>query len=181
MFVAGSGSADTWTLTHFDWKRHHEGYAAVGDPIPVEEEIANGLEFYAGSHPILYVSEYKHAMYPTANACEDYPFNVDLLGGASCNVNPEDCANSKAGRLEVGLPYISPDYNVGELTDQLMDELPGYPGEYAWHGISFEDLADGKEMFCGSLPPRGDTLKDEPCAGSMANMWFNEVTSPYDR
>jgi len=191
LFVARTGP-NNWTPTHIDWKRHEEGYADEGDPIPVEEEIANGLEFYDESHPKLYVSEYKHAMYPTAEACEDYPFALEWKL-KWITINPEDCASSDAGWLVYGLPDTPLEHNVGEIggkvvgpggrvrmTYPLIDELPGYPGEYAWHGISFSDFGTA-EYFCGGLPARGDTLFDKPCAGSIAKMWFDPNDNPYEQ
>ena len=189
IFVAGSGPAENWTLTHVDWKRHHEGFADEGDPIPIGTEIRNGLQFYSETHPIVYISQDKHASYPTANACEDYPWVIEVGKDNWWNikfftVNPEDC-----GEMHYGLPYTPISHNVGEMVTQyqLIDVLPGYldPPEYAWHGNIIpghvdEDTGKEKEWFCGGWIIAGEKLLDEPCAGSMFNMWFNWIASPYD-
>lgn len=195
MFVYPN-SEGSWTVRYIDFKRHFEGFGDEEDPIPVAKLIGEGLRFKDGSHPILYVAQHKHAMYPTKKACEDATWHFE---GTTCTVNPEDCGADPwfDTQAPVGIPIsnilVPADHNVGEFENDIhvvipdlgstqktfprMDKLPEYLGEYAWHGINVSGHGE-KEFFCGALSP-SSTLLDEPCAGSLRNMWFDPLNDPY--
>lgn len=155
-------SRPNWDLTHIDWKRHHEGF---GDEVPIGQAIQEGLQFYDGTHAILYVSEDKHATYPTEQMCESYPHEVF----PGCQITFEHCAGWNGNQLY--FPGLFPEHNVGEKDYQLMNDLsPIFQGEYVW-------ALGGK--FCGGIGSGGG-LADEDCAGAMGTMWYHPIDNdPY--
>jgi hypothetical protein len=163
--VTASQSARDWRLTHIDWKRHEEGFNDPGDPIPMvmlEQEQDLQLE---GSHPIVYVSGLKHAMYPNLQDCASYTHSEVL-----CRVWFELCDPGVSF-----LPDTPYDHNVGERASvgyALLDSLAEYAYERAW---STDRFCGGfaEEWQCAKVHPAPLVGKEVPvCSGGMGNMWF---------
>ena len=198
LFVAGPGSGvvpegaiidqtSKWFLTHIDWKRHHEKF---GSPKSIKELTSEGMALNA-THPIVFVSEDKHAMYPSYDMCEAYTMDIseeapEVPEYAGCIVKFEDCGGEAFYGVRADIqyiPYTPPEKNVGEVeqtarivtgesvlnASHLIEDLsPEFPCENAWN----------TQEFCGGLRGYGcdpifnsSGALDEPCAGGMGNMW----------
>lgn len=112
--------------------------------------------FGKNTHPKIYVSESKHAMYPDLDACESY--------GAT---NWEDCGGGAIKKYT-----IIQCQNVGEkwkpafdrLSDSCSRKLSGtYPKEYAFTVYDMNKKKDVK--FCGNLGGSN-------CAGAIGGKWW---------
>ncbi len=108
------------------------------------------------THPKIYVSESKHAMYPSLDACESYG-----------TTNWEDC-----GGGEIKSFSINQCQNVGEKQAPAFDRLSNscdktlsgvYPKEYAFTVYNMNTEKDVK--FCGN---KGGSN----CAGSIGGKWW---------
>jgi hypothetical protein len=133
--------------------RHSKGYTYE---YPQEIEMD-------GTHPVLYISDGKHATYPSYNNCTNANM-IDFIstGWFSLGI-PEQC-DSWTGIL-ADLPE---DHNVGEEYFPLFqstndrDELRNlYPDEWIWKDVP----------FCGGTPVQGRhqklALSQPICAGSI--------------
>lgn len=159
IFVADYGN--TWKLESIVIKRHHDDWKDYDESrFSYESDKETGLK----THPVIYVSESKHAMYSSINECEDY--SVELYNvGFSCEVKFEDCG----GGIKLSL-YTPPSYNVGEHNKHNFNALNEvttlFPGEDAWKdtpfcgGYTWESCKDFAGMF------------DKTCAGSIGGKWF---------
>ncbi len=153
----------TWSLTHVNWKRHHEGFDYESHLQTVAEAKADGLEFFEHSHPLLYVSEDKHAMYPTHEYCEGYEMNIKEY----CKISFEHCSGHPVYTRENPIrTLILDDLNVGEADAHLFEDMgPVFPGENVW--------AKGeKDYFCGSLDAAPGLAEPGPCGGPMGKLWY---------
>lgn len=118
-----------------------------------DQQICATLEFEQ-DRLRLQISEDKHAIYPTAQACEEVRLvtQISLPLGAGTTGFGEDCG----GGPKLTLPV----YNTGEPgegTQVDVDLSAIFPGEVVWGG-------DG---FCGG---RGSTYDSElPCVGPIQN------------
>jgi hypothetical protein len=135
-------------------RRHGGGY----------DYSRNDFEYREGTHPVLWVSEGKHAMFPSSDDCENHSFMTGF---------DEDCGGGP--EWYGSLPFA---VNVGEMelksfeyTDERK-ELSAFPGERIW---------DRDYPFCGgydvgderwdywAVPYFGDW---PTCAGAVGDKWF---------
>ena len=136
--------------------RRHDDYWRSYDTSDETEWRQMTPPFGKRTHMKVYVSESKHAMYPSLDACESY--------GAT---NWEDC-----GGGEIRKYSIIQCQNIGEklspafdrLRDSCSEKLSGiYPKEYAF---TVYDMNKNKEVkFCGNLG--GST-----CSGAIGGKWW---------
>lgn len=109
------GQWDNWQTTRLlsiYWKRHY-------DNIYETSENVVGYDNFSGTstmtHPIIYVSEDKHGMYPTHEFCEDY--QTDVLwekANIPCWPKMEDCSDG----VSLQISNLSPQWNVGEAINK---------------------------------------------------------------
>jgi hypothetical protein len=164
IFVADYGPTD-WKIEAIDIKRHGNDWEPYDDTrFSYERDEETGLN----THPIVYVSEGKHAMYPSENECDNYS-HVFYDFGVSCNIKFEDCG----GGIKLNL-YTPEKYNVGERERQNFDSLGEvtneFPGAYAW--------AD--KPFCGGWAPEScsdfaGVMLDKACPGVIGHKWFPTI------
>ncbi|NNC80663.1 MAG: hypothetical protein HKN94_10985 [Acidimicrobiales bacterium] len=157
VYVLGTPENE-WSVNHLDIKRHHD---APKDYLP--SRVAPGAWPQSGhfayalqSHPLLLVSQWKHATYTTHRECETYKAEWEGLRLA-------DFENCSGG--DYLNPRLSWSQNVGERHEQLVDSLQinfrdgttGWAGERAWAtGIG----------FCGGLVRSG-------CTSDIAGKWWH--------
>ena len=172
--------SDGWRLTHINWKRHHEGFDYEGHLQTVAEAEADGLEF-EDTHPVLYVSEDKHAMYPSHDACEGYEMHLSEKLRDECRISFEHCSGHPIyNRQNPIKTMILKELNVGEeirvqrmtsgpkpVTFHLFEDMgPVFPGENVW------ETREGT-YFCGSLwIDSPGWIEPGPCGGPMGKLWY---------
>lgn len=135
---------------HGDETRHSGIWNAKGEScntgkvkLGPDQKLCSTLQFEDGRVKIQ-ASEGKHALYPTAQLCEDVRL-VATIG--------EDCGG--------GGTHIFPVYNAGEPDERyrLMDDVGHiFPGEKIWSA----------QEFCGSKTTRTYN-KALPCVGKIGN------------
>jgi len=161
IFVADYG--DTWKIESLVMKRHHDDWKEYPESaFSFERDEETGLR----THPIIYVSESKHAMYASSDECEGYSVEIYDFG-LSCEVKFEDCD----GGVKLTL-HTPPAHNVGEHgrhAFETLDEVSRlFPGESVWRdtpfcgGYTWESCEEFAGMF------------DKTCAGSLLGKWFPE-------
>jgi hypothetical protein len=122
----------------------NEGKVMLG----VDQNICSELHF-SSNRLLLQISEDKHAIYPSAAACEEVrlvaQLSLPLIGNTGFG---EDCGG--------GGQFILPPYNAGEPGAPLAVDIAAvFPGEQVWGGGG----------FCGG---RGATYDSElPCVGTI--------------
>lgn len=187
---------DTW-LSSIYWKRHY-------DPIYETSQSVVQYDDFRGTssrtHPVIYVSEDKHGMYPDKDSCENYKTDViqvraedwvkdnitigplDNLVYIPVTPKMEDCDGGLWYEVK-NLPQI---LNVGEgRSEETMNRfaLQGtiYEGYDPWLNQPFWGRSDIAKVcqnpagglggkWCGSPYP---SSKDHPCG---ADNWFGTDT-----
>jgi len=186
-FIVNYGNWDNTRLESIYWKRHYDDIYQTSDDEVSYGDVGDG---YGPTHPIIYVSEDKHGMYPNHDDCEDYKTDVvkEKLEDAAGYVVPgaleeliyipvtpkmEDCS----GGLEIYYNNLSPNWNVGEsISSDTMNThaLDGtfYEGYNPWENEKFYGRTDTVKVcegaagglggkWCGTPFPVGS---DHPCA-----------------
>jgi len=166
----------TYSLTHINWSRHHEGFDYPGQLQTLAQAQNSGLNLYNGQHPMLYVSEDKHATYPSHEICEGY--KMEIPGWSDCFIGFEHCSGHPIwNESNPFKPIILKEHNVGEA-EQVMRMATGSPVMTRFH--LFEDMSpifpdenvwSYEQPFCGGVAPSGG-LADEKCGGPFGNRWF---------
>jgi hypothetical protein len=125
-----SATGETYNFGHIAMQDGTD--SGVLDPMPASLEIG----FFG---PNFYVSEDKHAIYPTAQVCE---WASLVFIGDTLETIGEDCDGGGEFRFHV--------YNVGELDYPLLDDISGiFPPEA---GTQPEFIwSDPDHLFCGGL------------------------------
>lgn len=179
--AGGVAAWDNATIDALYVKRHYD---------PIKAYSASDVAKWYGEHPVLWVSEAKHAQYVSAGECEWYPLHLseDQLGHGAWQwvvshtvslvghvVYLEDCG----GGPEI-LPTTTWMQNVGEIDypgwdrqaiDRLGDSesplLSGmYPYEEAWLDTRVDADGETHEVkFCGG------GSADE-CGGNLRGKWI---------
>jgi hypothetical protein len=131
-----------WRIHTVLMKRHYDDWEAY-----------DASDFaYRGTHPVVYVSESKHAMYHSLSACENYAL-----------MTFEDCGGGTSLTL-----FTPPEHNVGERGAPAFDAMRHAPSsklaslfsdsqhtEYTWTDTP----------FCGGWV-------GTPCSGSVSGKWW---------
>ncbi len=185
-FIANYGN---WTNTRLEsiyWKRHYDDFEETSENAVAYEDIGDG---YGRTHPIIYVSEDKHGMYPDHDSCEDYETDV-VAEKIKIPLTPkmEDCSGGE--RLHYG--NVTQQQNVGEAKSENTKNraaLNGtiYAGYDPWQDVDFWGRTD-YEKVCVSMGPAGglggkwcgnpfSTRTDHPCNNS--DWWGNKASSGY--
>jgi hypothetical protein len=123
---------DTW-LESIYWKRHHDPFYETGQEVVAYDDFGTGGD---RTHPVIFVSADKHAMYPDADSCEDYETDVvqvtdedwikdnitigplDSLVYIPTTPKMENCGKYGNGESDGGvvmqISYLPQQWNVGE-------------------------------------------------------------------
>jgi hypothetical protein len=142
IFAVHNPLHDNWYVGGILMKRHHD-----------EWEAYKPSEFtYRGTHPKIFVSESKHAMYPSVSACEDYALWTF-----------EDCG----GGIELNL-YTPPAHNVGERGAPAFDAMRYAPSDVLVRLFSdnvHTEYTWTDAPFCGGWV-------GTPCGGALTGKWW---------
>ncbi len=143
-----------------------------------------------GSHPRIYVSASKHAMYSSYEACDDYGIGWGLIdfefcgtGGWAVNGKQDLVAawpfglNPDESKLD-GINVAELGFNVGERDHPTYYRIPDnsfglYENEFVWAG-SPESKAYGIEAadyFCGGAGGQAAGT-DMECGGGLESKWW---------
>ncbi|MCJ7722947.1 MAG: PAN domain-containing protein [Anaerolineales bacterium] len=196
-FVSNNGN---WTNTRLEsiyWKRHYDPFYETSEDAVVYKDLNDG---FGATHPVIYVSEDKHAMYPSHDMCEDYETDVvqEKLESAAGYLVPgiledfiyipvtpkmEDCSGGQERYTDVTFAY-----NVGEAkSNSTMNRnvLNGsiYAGYDPWDNVEFLGRTDNVKFcdsaaggiggkWCGNPYP---SSKEHPCDSD--NWWFSASSS----
>lgn len=185
-FIAKYGNWDNTRLETIYWKRHYDKIYATSDNAVNFEDLGDGN---GRTHPIIYVSEDKHGMYPSHDECENYETDVvqEKLEDAAGNFVPgvledyiyipvtpkmEDCS----GGPQLHYAYVNAQQNVGEAKSESTKNrsaLNGtlYQGYDPWENVAFWGRTDYEKIcidpagglggkWCGTQYPTGS---DHPC------------------
>ncbi len=126
----------------------NDGKVALGP----DQTICSAIQF-TGNRLLLQISQDKHAIYPSPQACEDVRLVLQLalplpFGGTTGF--GEDCGD--------GPQLVVQSFNVGEPNNHIDIDISAiFPGEQVWGG-------DG---FCGGRGPTYDA--NLPCVGPIDN------------
>ena len=177
---------DNWNNTQLEsiyWKRHYDDIYETSENSVGYEDFGDG---YGRTHPIIYVSEDKHGMYPNKGQCEDYETDV-VAEKIKIPLTPkmEDC--DEGVRLQIN--YVPAQWNVGEAKSESTKNrsaLNGshYQGYDPWENVAFWGRTDYEKIcvdpagglggkWCGTPFPVGS---DHPCA---KDGWWNYGSSGY--
>lgn len=129
------------------------------------------------NHPVLYVSQNKHAMYPALTGsmgCETIGSKSVTYKGVGCTISWEDCDSSDSD--DVVYPWITFYQNVGENKNHRTSRVdyatsPNaeyYPNEWIW-----KDSTDSRDnVFCGGYDPGSKLCSPIGCAGALNDKWI---------
>ena len=183
-FVANYGN---WTNTQLEsiyWKRHYDDIYETDQSSVGYKDLGDGT---GRTHPIIYVSEDKHGMYPSHDKCENYETDV-VAEKIKIPLTPkmEDCS----GGVEVYYTNITQTQNVGEAKSESTKNrtaLNGtiYAGYDPWANVEFlgrtdyykicENAAGGMGgKWCGTPFATGS---DHPC--NNVDWWSSKESSGY--
>lgn len=169
------GQWDNWQSTrlmYITWKRHFDDYYETSETVVSYDDFGSGGN---RTHPVIYVSEDKHAMYPSSDECEEYQTDeIKKKTGIGCYPRMEDCDEGTPLRI-VNLPQ---QWNVGESINESTKNhtaLNGtiYEGYDPWQNNAFMGRTDDVKVcpgaggglegkWCGSTTTTNST---HPCAG----------------
>jgi hypothetical protein len=142
-----------WRVKTILIKRHHDKYKRY------DASQFRYIEDSPGevpSHPVIYVSESKHAMYPSSSACEKYgPSWLPWIGRF------EDCGGGPSMS-----PPTPPQHNVGERHSPLFNWLSDAGSGHLTRLFGNEE-AWGNFAFCG-----GRDLVVGGCGGALGGKWW---------
>ncbi|MBA4419932.1 MAG: hypothetical protein C0391_02180 [Anaerolinea sp.] len=175
------GQWDNWQTTHLNsiyWKRHYDPIYETSAEVVAYRDFSGGTNY---THPVIYVSEDKHGMYPSHDECEDYETHViQDETYIPCTPKMEDCS----GGVQLQITNLPPQWNVGEsISESTMNttalEGTHYQGYNPWENIEFAGRTDYEKLctalggglggkWCGS-PFAGE---GHPCSGSN---WWGKV------
>ncbi len=185
-FIANYGNWTNIRLESIYWKRHYDDIYETGESSVGYEDIGDGN---GRTHPIIYVSEDKHGMYPNHDDCEDYETDV-VAERIKIPLTPkmEDCSGGV--RLHYG--NVTQQQNVGEAKSESTKNrtaLNGtiYEGYDPWANVDFWGRTD-YEKVCVSIGPAGgiggkwcgtpySTGSDHPC--NFVDWWGTSASSGY--
>jgi hypothetical protein len=174
-FIANYNNWSSTYLQSIYWKRHYDPvYETSGDVVAYVDFTNSGNR----SHPVIHVSEDKHGMYPSKDACEDY--KTDVLwekADIPCWPKMEDCD----GGIVLNITYLPARWNVGESRYESTMNTTALEGTYyqgynPWENIPFGGRTDYEKLcvdmggglagkWCGSA----STGDGHPCSGY--NWW----------
>lgn len=197
-FVANYGNWENTRLESIYWKRHYDPYSETSENAVLYKDLNDG---FGTTHPIIYVSEDKHGMYPSHNMCENYTTDVvqEKLESAAGYLVPsvledfiyipvtpkmEDCSEGPETYVDVTFAF-----NVGEAkSNSTMNRhvLDGtiYAGYDPWDNREFLGRTDIVKVcdsaaggiggkWCGNPYSSSD---DHPCDSD--DWWFSSSSSP---
>lgn len=188
----GSGDwQDTWLESIF-WKRHYDPIYETPENKVSYVDIGDG---FGRTHPLIYVSEDKHGMYPNHTECENYQTDVvqERIKNAidiKIPLTPkmEDCS----GGDRINFANLSNRQNVGEaISEKTMNRttLNGtiYEGYDPWENVEFWGRTDYEKLcidpagglggkWCGS-PHYNVNMSYHPCNSS--DWWGVKQSSGY--
>ena len=183
-FIANYGD---WTNTRLEsiyWKRHYDDIYETDQSAVQYEDLGDGT---GRTHPIIYVSEDKHGMYPNHDACEDYETDV-VAEKIKIPLTPkmEDCS----GGLRLHYANVNQSQNVGEAKSESTKNrtaLNGtiYSGYDPWENVDFLGRTDTYKYcekpaggmggkWCGTPFATGS---DHPC--NNVDWWSSKGSSGY--
>ena len=196
-FVANYGN---WTNTRLEsiyWKRHYDPYTETSESAVMYKDMNDG---FGATHPIIYVSEDKHGMYPSHDACENYKTDVvqEQLESAAGYLVPsvledfiyipvtpkmEDCSGGPEFFVNVEFAY-----NVGEAkSNSTMNRhvLDGsiYSGYDPWDNVEFLGRTDYVKICDGAAGGIGGKWCGNPYPSSASHpcdsddWWFSSSSS----
>jgi hypothetical protein len=196
-FVANYGNWTNNRLESIYWKRHYDPYEETSENAVLYMDMNDGFGY---SHPVIYVSEDKHGMYPTINACENYKTDVvqEKLESAAGYLVPgiledfiyipvtpkmEDCGEGPEVFVDVTFAF-----NVGEAkSNATMNRhvLDGtiYSGYDPWDNVEFLGRTDTVKVCDGAAGGIGgkwcgnpyQSAKGHPCDSD--NWWYPSSSS----
>lgn len=177
-FIAQYNNWESTYLQSIYWKRHYDSIYETSSDVVEYSNFNSGGNL---THPIIYVSEDKHGMYPSHDECEDY--KTDVLwdkADVPCWPKMEDCS----GGVVLNITYLPAQWNVGEsISESTMNttalEGTHYQGYNPWENIEFAGRTDYEKLctalggglggkWCGS-PFAGE---GHPCSGPN---WWGKV------
>jgi DNA-directed RNA polymerase subunit RPC12/RpoP len=147
-------NSSTWRVMALMISRHYD---------PWEYYETSEFRWVDGTHPIVWVSENKHAAYSSHGECSEY--SLTGLGV----VRYEDCGSSL--KLDYTITEGMDGFNVGERYSHIIDEIPSnglglFSNEFVWDDV----------RFCG-----GRSGANRPdCAGEMTGMWWYPIDDSGD-
>jgi len=199
-FVANYGNWTNNRLEYIFWKRHYDPYEETSENAVLYMDMNDG---FGPSHPVIYVSEDKHGMYPSHDMCENYKTDVvqEKLESAAGYLVPgiledliyipvtpkmEDCSGGETMFVNVTF-----DYNVGEAKSSATmkrNVLDGsiYAGYDPWDNGAFLGRSDTVKVcdgaaggiggkWCGNPYP---SAEGHPC--DKDDWWFSSsISSSY--
>lgn len=168
------GQWDNWQSTrllYITWKRHYDDYYETSETAVQYDDFGTGGD---KTHPVIYVSEDKHGMYPSHDECEEYKTDeIWKKAKIPCYPRMEDCSDGTNLRIT----YLPQQWNVGESINENTKNrtaLNGtiYEGYDPWENQSFMGRTDDVKVcpgaggglegkWCGSTTTTSDT---HPCA-----------------
>jgi len=157
IFVYENPIDGNWYIGKILMRRHDETEWTAHGP----EEFYYAQDEVSGltTHPYVYVSESKHAMYKSANACEDYTFFY--IPGLT---DFEDCDGGPIMTLATPASH-----NVGERDAMAFDQL-STSSSYILRNLFWVESAWSNGRFCG-----GKDISVSECAGPMSGKWWPPV------
>lgn len=187
LYIQKNGNWENTRLESIYWKRHYDPIYQTSESIVDYEDIGDG---FGRTHPVIYVSEDKHGMYPSHKACEKYETDVveERIRGAikiKIPLTPkmEDCSDGD----RLNFKNLSHLLNVGEaISEETMNRaaLNGtiYAGYDPWENVDFWGRTDYEKLcvdpagglggkWCGNPFSTG---QDHPC---NSKDWFGNKNS----
>jgi hypothetical protein len=188
-FIANYGN---WTNTRLEsiyWKRHYDKIYETSQSAVRYKDLNDGT---GATHPIIYVSEDKHGMYPNHDECEDYETDVvkealyDKYIPIPVTPKMEDCSGGKQlfytynmySTQNVGEAKSENTKNRAALNGTLYDGYDPWANVEFWGRTDYDKLCEtpaggigGK--WCGTPFSVGS---DHPCS---SNDWWEHESSGY--
>jgi hypothetical protein len=161
IWVTQSPIDSKWSLTGMLWRVHKDDWN-------YETKLYNARDgVYFDGHPLMYVSESKHAMYPKLSKCENYKWFLYEDCGEGEIIMLSDMNVSPGGNIYSRV--VPSSHNVGEANSHNFDQLKesgdysiNFPEAYAWS----DKYPNGAEMeFCG------DFVSNDCSAGIFSKWW----------
>ena len=196
-FIANYGNWEDTRLESIYWKRHYDPYYETSENVVRYKDMNDGT---GSSHPVIYVSEDKHGMYPSHDMCENYKTDVvqEKLESAAGYLVPgvledliyipvtpkmEDCSDGPEGYI-----ILDASRNVGEAKDaDTMNRkaLNGtiYQGYDPWENVEFLGRTDNVKLCSGAAGGIGgkwcgnpySSSKEHPC--DRDDWWFSSSST----
>jgi hypothetical protein len=157
IFVYENPIDGAWYIGKILMRRHDESEWSAHDP----DEFTFAQDHITGlyTHPYVYVSESKHAMYKSADACEDYTFfYIPWVSDF------EDCDGGTILRLAT--PFS---HNVGEREARAFDQFSESSSSIL-RNLFWVESAWSNGRFCG-----GKDISVSECAGPASGKWWPPV------